>query len=198
MGSSMPFIGDERTRISSGSPRPRRSHRYGTLGRMSRALSSGGSDRPGTSQLAEALAWLSERAHENLGTETALRAVALDPDLDEWRVALAGRAGGLTGVAVWASVTITREHDLLVMACRTAPTGGGGRWATHRDRQSLERYQAAYNEERGTTTAPNWDALLGRPAVAVLERSGRIVAVVKRTADTVRYATIGGTWIASS
>jgi predicted GNAT family acetyltransferase len=80
------------------------------------------------------------------------------------------------------------------MVCRTAPGPGEGRWASPADRPALERYQAAYNEERHTTTAPDWDRLTSRPSVAVLERDGRIVAVVKRTADTARYATIGGTW----
>ena len=91
-------------------------------------------------------------------------------------------------------MTPVREHDLLAMACRTPPGAGEGRWATLADQPALERYQALYNAERRTTIAPDWDSLLRRPAVAVLERDGRIVAVVKRTADTARYATIGGTW----
>jgi ribosomal protein S18 acetylase RimI-like enzyme len=90
--------------------------------------------------------------------------------------------------------TITRHHDLLVMVCRATPGPGEGRWASPADRPALERYQAAYNEERLTTTAPDWDRLTSRPSVAVLERDGRIVAFVKRTADAARYATIGGTW----
>jgi predicted GNAT family acetyltransferase len=89
---------------------------------------------------------------------------------------------------------VVREHDLLAMACRTAHGTAEGRWATPADREALQRYQAAYNEERGTTTAPDWSVLLSRSAVAVLDDSGRIAAVVKRTADTARYATIGGTW----
>jgi predicted GNAT family acetyltransferase len=80
------------------------------------------------------------------------------------------------------------------MACFTAPGKGEGRWAVPADRPALERYQALYNDERRTTLAPDWESLLHRAAVAVLERDGRIVAVVKRTADTARYATIGGTW----
>jgi ribosomal protein S18 acetylase RimI-like enzyme len=91
---------------------------------------------------------------------------------------------------------VNREHDLLAMACRKPPSGGEARWATAADRPMLERYQAAYNQERGTTTAPDWDMLLRRPVVAVLEEDGRIVAAVKRTADTAGYATIGGTWTA--
>jgi len=47
----------------------------------------------------------------------------------------------------------------------------------------LERYQAAYNEERGTTTAPDWDMLLRRPVVAVLEEDGTI-SIVAADAST--------------
>lgn len=198
----------------------------------------------GGARLAEAMAWLAEHAHENLGTELALRAVAAGAD--QWRVATAGPPGGLSGVAVWSpagqwfleadneaaarhlatsvaqaseprptkvttsgtvkrwlrpwlaeqgdAARIAREHDLWVMTCQTAPTGPEGRWATHTDREQLEHYQGAYNEERHTATVTDWDALVDRRAVAVLERSGRIVAVVKGTADAARYATIGGTW----
>lgn len=91
-------------------------------------------------------------------------------------------------------VTVVRQHDLLVMVCRTPPGSGEGRWASPADRPALEAYQAAYNEERGTAIAPDWDAVTSRPSIAVLEEAGRIVAVVKRTADTAGYATMGGTW----
>jgi ribosomal protein S18 acetylase RimI-like enzyme len=87
-----------------------------------------------------------------------------------------------------------RQHDLLAMVCSTPPGGAEGRWATRTDQPALERYQTLYNQERRTIVAPDWESLLRRPAVAVLERDGNIVAVVKRTADTARYATIGGTW----
>jgi ribosomal protein S18 acetylase RimI-like enzyme len=190
----------------------------------------------------EALAWLADVAHENLGTEIALRspsgwkvAFARRPDgrlagvsahlpggqwfleadgpaaatdlLDE--VAGAARAAGRWPVKVTASGAVknwlrslladhdvmpVREHDLLAMACSTAPGDGEGRWAVPADRPALERYQALYNDERRTSLAPDWEPLLRRAAVAVLERDGRIVSVVKRTADTARYATIGGTW----
>jgi len=89
---------------------------------------------------------------------------------------------------------ITREHDQLAVVCTAPLAAGEGRWATPNDREALDGYQAAYNRERGTATAPDWDALLTRRMVAVLEDDGRIVAVLKRTGDTGRYATIGGTW----
>jgi len=192
--------------------------------------------------LAEAVDWLAEHAHENLGTEIVLRG---GPSGPAWRVVTSHQGGELAGVSVsspggqwfleatgpdavgelvaavdgggpsWPAkltvsgavkawvrplllelgAVIVREHDLLAMACHQPPEGGEGRWATAAvDRPALERYQAAYNQERGTTTAPDWDTLLRRPAVAVLEADGSVVAVVKRTADTARYATIGGTW----
>lgn len=190
----------------------------------------------------EARAWLAEVAHENLGTEIALRSPGA------WNVAFARRSdGGLAGVSAhtpggqwfleaegpaatadlvgavagiaraagrWPGKVTTsgavkkwlrplladhhvlpvREHDLLVMLCTTSQGDGEGRWAVPADRPALKQYQALYNEERRTTLAPDWELLLHRAAVAVLERDGRIVAVVKRTADTARYATIGGTW----
>jgi hypothetical protein len=91
-------------------------------------------------------------------------------------------------------MTPVREHDLLAMTCIAASEEGEGRWAVLADRPALERYQTLYNEERRTTLAPAWESLLRRASVAVLEREGCIVAVVKRTADTTRYATMGGTW----
>lgn len=89
---------------------------------------------------------------------------------------------------------IVREHDQLAMVCPTSPGPGEGRWAARVDRGELERYQAAYNEERGTTMAPDWEALVSRRAVAVLDGDGRVVAAVRRTADTARYATIANIW----
>jgi ribosomal protein S18 acetylase RimI-like enzyme len=201
-------------------------------------------ETPGPADREKALAWLAEQAHENLGTEIALRRAAAQG----WDVVFVNWADGrLAGVSVsspggqwfleaespsatadlvtavaasaasagrWpAKVTSSgsvktwlrpllakhdaaprREHDLLALTCRQLPDGGDGRWATLADRPGLERYEVLYNHERRTTVASDWDTLLRRPAVAILEDEGRIVAVVKRTADTARYATIAGTW----
>jgi ribosomal protein S18 acetylase RimI-like enzyme len=126
-----------------------------------------------------------------------LASAVLAPDAAGWpaKVTASGQ------VKVWlrprlleSDAVVSREHDLLTMVCHKPPDGGEGRWAGPSDRPALERYQAAYNEERKTSTAPDWSELLRRPAVAVLEEDGHIVAVVKRTGDTTRYATIGGTW----
>ena len=201
------------------------------------------SGRPSPAKLARALEWLTEHAHENLGTEMAVRAVI--DGADQWQVDVSDGSGGATGVSVWvpggqwfleadaepatlalaevvagalrpptkvttsgkvkdwlrpwlvgdkARWAITREHDLFAMACTEPVVAGDGRWATPSDRRALQEYQTAYNKERGTSTAPDWAALLTRPSIAVLEVEGRIVAVVKRTGITGRYATIGGTW----
>ena len=91
-------------------------------------------------------------------------------------------------------VAPVREHDLLAMVCSRPSAGGEGRWAREADRPALERYQELYNAERRTAITPDWGRVLERRTVAVLEEAGRIVAVVKRTADTARYATLGGTW----
>lgn len=91
-------------------------------------------------------------------------------------------------------VRISREHDQLVMVCEAALPAGEGRWATLADRDALDRYEAAYNRERRTTTASDWDVLLARQSVAVLDAEGRIAAVVKANGNTGHYATIGGTW----
>ena len=193
----------------------------------------------------EALDWLARHAHENVGTEIALRAASAHGG---WDVAFArGRDRRLVGVSVstaggqWyldtdgaeaAGVLVAavaagagpegdwpvkirtsgagkgrlrpllagrglapwREHDQLVMVCRQPPPGAAGRWATAADRPALERYQALYNAERRTSLAPDWDRLLRHPLIAVLDHDGQIVAAVKRTADTSRYATIAGIW----
>ncbi len=194
--------------------------------------------------LQEPLAWLADQAHENLGTELALRGAAPGPStgspvvITRWRRAITGvavarpdgqwfveaAAPDATEMPVewtWAlaepsKVTasgtvkgwlrprlvgrarIMREHDQLAMACSAPPPGAEGRWAGLDDREALERYQAAYNPERRTSIHPDWAALLSRPAVAVLERDGAIAAVIKRTADTARYATVGGTFTVPS
>lgn len=97
-------------------------------------------------------------------------------------------------VALRGSGSIAREHDLLAMVCRTRTARGDGRWATPADREALERYQLAYEAERGTSLTADWNMLLSRPSVAVLEDDGRVVAAVRRTADTTNYATIANIW----
>ena len=168
----------------------------------------------------EALTWLADVAHENLGTEIDLRTsdgwsrgFARRPDGSlagvsthspgQWFLEAespaatadlvaqvaddAQRAGGWPAkvttsgvVKQWLrpllaahGVVPVREHDLLAMACHKPPGNGEGRWATPTDRPTLEQYQTLYNAERRTTIAPDWDNLLRRRSVAVLERGGR-------------------------
>jgi len=198
-------------------------------------------DRRPRRDVEDALAWLAAHAHENLGTEIALRqalpgsdiafvrdgegklaSVSISAPAGQWFLEANGLDATAELVAAVASrpsrrwpakatvsgtlkpwlqpllaehgVGPVREHDLLAMVCRRPAAGADGRWATPADRPALERYQTLYNEERRTTIAPDWDSLLARQTVAVLEAEGRLVAVVKRTTDTARYATIGGTW----
>ncbi len=88
---------------------------------------------------------------------------------------------------------VPRRHRLLAMTSSHV-AGGQGRWATADDIETLERYQALYNAERRTATQPDWTDVLARRQVAVLEDQGRIVAVVRRSGETARYACIGGTF----
>ena len=92
--------------------------------------------------------------------------------------------------------SIAREHNLVAMVCRIPCGPGDGRWATPADREALERYQLAYNAERSTSLHSDWNTLLSRHAVAVLEDDGRVVAAVRRTADTIYYATVANIWTA--
>jgi hypothetical protein len=48
----------------------------------------------------EAVDWLAEHTHENLGTEVVLRAVIAGDE--RWRVAMVRRADRLAGVSAWA------------------------------------------------------------------------------------------------
>jgi predicted GNAT family acetyltransferase len=79
------------------------------------------------------------------------------------------------------------------MTCLHA-SGGEGRWATEKDVPTLAHYQTLYNAERQTASQPNWVDSVSRRQVAVLDENGTIVAVVKRTGETARYACIGGTF----
>jgi predicted GNAT family acetyltransferase len=103
-------------------------------------------------------------------------------------------------VATWIRPTLAkssqlvREHKLLAMGCSEILKSIDGRWASLRDLITLQRYQDSYNLERKTSIRPNWENLLTNKQVAVLERDGHIVSVVKRCGMTARYACIGGTF----
>lgn len=88
--------------------------------------------------------------------------------------------------------SLEREHDSLVMVCTQVASGGEGRWALPQDKSALQAYAEAYRAERGTGSLnQNWDDLIQRKQVAVLEHQGKIVAVVKR-GSTARQAIVAG------
>jgi predicted GNAT family acetyltransferase len=103
-------------------------------------------------------------------------------------------------VATWIRSTLVknsqlvREHKLLAMRCSKTFNNIDGRWASLADIDTLQCYQNAYNSERKTSIQPNWENLLTNRQVAVLERDGHIVSVIKRCGMTTRYACIGGTF----
>ncbi len=86
---------------------------------------------------------------------------------------------------------LCREYDQIVMICTEVPNGGEGRWAKPEDKEWLQAYEAAYIAERGSGSLNrNWDLLIAAKQIAVLEKNGEIVSVVKRGRDTTKYAGI--------
>ena len=84
---------------------------------------------------------------------------------------------------------LRREYDQLVMTCTQAPSGGEGRWAKLEDKEWLQAYEAVYIAERGSGSLNrNWDVLIATKQIAVLEKNGEIISVVKRGRDTAKYA----------
>ena len=84
---------------------------------------------------------------------------------------------------------LQREYNQLVMICTQAPSCGEGRWAKPEDKEYLQAYEAAYIAERGSGSLNrNWDLLIAAKQIAVLEKNGEIVSVVKRGRDTAKYA----------
>ena len=89
---------------------------------------------------------------------------------------------------------LEREHNPFVMICTQVPSNGGGRWALPQDKPVLQAYAEAYRAERGSgSLTQNWDDLIQRKQVAVLEYEEQIVAVVKR-GSTVNHAIVVGTF----
>jgi len=76
---------------------------------------------------------------------------------------------------------LEREHNPFVMICTQVPSNGGGRWALPQDKPVLQAYAEAYRAERGSgSLTQNWDDLIQRKQVAVLEYEEQIVAVETR------------------
>jgi ribosomal protein S18 acetylase RimI-like enzyme len=89
---------------------------------------------------------------------------------------------------------LEREHNPLVMLCTQVPGGGNGRWAAPQDKPALQAYAEAYRAERGSgSLTQDWDDLIQRKQVAVLEHEEQIVSVVKR-GSTLHHAIVVGTF----
>jgi len=92
---------------------------------------------------------------------------------------------------------LEREENPLVMLCtqrpnHQSPSYSGGRWALPQDKPALQAYAEAYRMERGSGSLnQNWDALIQRKQVAVLDYEGHIVSVVKR-GSTMHHAIVFG------
>ncbi|MEM9923726.1 MAG: GNAT family N-acetyltransferase [Cyanobacteria bacterium P01_D01_bin.50] len=75
---------------------------------------------------------------------------------------------------------LKQEYDQLVMNCIQSPSLGEGRWALPKDKSTLQAYEQAYITERGSGNPNrNWDDLINKRRIAVLEDSGQIVSVVR-------------------
>ncbi|HIK19096.1 MAG TPA: GNAT family N-acetyltransferase [Leptolyngbyaceae cyanobacterium M33_DOE_097] len=89
---------------------------------------------------------------------------------------------------------LAREHNPLVMVCSQPVGEATGRWALAQDKTALQAYAEAYRAERGSGNLnQNWDALIARQQVAVLEHNGEIVSVIKR-GSTLNAGLILGTF----
>jgi ribosomal protein S18 acetylase RimI-like enzyme len=89
---------------------------------------------------------------------------------------------------------LEREYNPFVMICTQVPSNGGGRWALPQDKPVLQAYAEAYRAERDSgSLTQNWNDLIQRKQVAVLEYEEQIVAVVKR-GSTVNHAIVVGTF----
>ncbi|MEO1373628.1 MAG: GNAT family N-acetyltransferase [Cyanobacteria bacterium J06635_10] len=75
---------------------------------------------------------------------------------------------------------LKQEYDQIVMNCIRSPFLGEGRWALPKDKSRLQAYEQAYITERGSGNPNrNWDDLINKRRIAVLEDSGQIVSVVR-------------------
>ncbi|GEM_PF-2265109 len=75
---------------------------------------------------------------------------------------------------------LKNEYDQLVMTCTKLPCKAEGRWALPKDKSRLQDYEQAYITERGSGNPNrNWDDLINKRQIAVLEYSGQIVSVVR-------------------
>ncbi|MEM1394413.1 MAG: GNAT family N-acetyltransferase [Cyanobacteria bacterium P01_H01_bin.150] len=79
---------------------------------------------------------------------------------------------------------IEKEYDQLVMICTqplsNSEDNGKCRWATFQDKSTLIAYEQAYIKERGNGNLNrDWNSLIKKRQIAVLEYSGKIASVVR-------------------
>ena len=75
---------------------------------------------------------------------------------------------------------LEREYNQLVMTCTKSLLNGKGRWASMQDQPALRAYEKAYIAERGNGNINrDWNNLIKKRQVALLEYSGQIVSVVR-------------------
>lgn len=87
---------------------------------------------------------------------------------------------------------LEREHNPLVMLCKQVPSGGEGRWAIPQDKPVLQAYAEAYRAERGSgSLTQDWDDLIQRKQVAVVESEEELVSVVKRSSTVHQAIAVG-------
>ena len=85
---------------------------------------------------------------------------------------------------------IEKEYDQLVMVCTQSPLNGKGRWATLQDKPTLIAYEQAYITERGNGNLNrDWNSLIKKRQIAVLEHSGKIASVIRYN-PTANYALV--------
>lgn len=87
---------------------------------------------------------------------------------------------------------LEREHNPPVMLCTQVPSGGEGRWAAPQDKPALQAYAEAYRAERGSgSLTQDWDDLIQRKQVAVVESEEQLVSVVKRSSTVNQAIAVG-------
>lgn len=89
---------------------------------------------------------------------------------------------------------IQREYEQLVMTCTQSLSdikdNNKGRWATLQDKPALIAYEQAYINERGNGNLNrDWDSLIKKRQIAVLEHSGKIASIVRYN-PTKNYALV--------
>jgi len=89
---------------------------------------------------------------------------------------------------------IEKEYDQLVMVCTQSLSdskdNSKGRWARLQDKPTLMTYEQAYITERGNGNLNrDWNSLIQKRQIAVLEHSGKIASVVRYN-PTVNYALV--------